>query len=139
MCIFCNDGDVVITIDSAAASACEGARAFQSDKLAGWTEDTLIGAELEIFDDVYVSVAEVVCGMEGCPPLETVLTALLDEGGHVAFKLASALMDVTKEDVVAGAVAAVAALRRAQEGGGAAGAESGVGDHHASSITVKLR
>ena len=104
MCIFCNDGPA-ITIDRAAASACEGARAFQSDKLAGWTEDTLVDSGLTIFEDVYVSVAEVKCGMEGCPPLETVLTAMFDSGGHGAFKVAAAMMEVTKEDVVAGAVA----------------------------------
>ena len=126
------------TISSAPASACEGARAFQSDKLAGWAEDTLNDAKLEILYDVYVSVAEVACGMEGCPPLETVLTAMLDAGGHVAFKLASAMMDVTKEEVIFGSVAALAALRRALDGtedGSAAGAESRDGGH---SVTVKL-
>ena len=133
MCIFCNDGPA-ITIDRAAASACEGARAFQSDKLAGWTEDTLVESGLTIFEDVYVSVAEVKCGMEGCPPLETVLTAMFDSGGHGAFKVAAAMMEVTKEDVVAGAVAMLEALRRALDGAAAPNA----GGAHASSVTVRL-
>ena len=73
------------------------ARAAHVRAIKEWT-----AREVALDEDAAVMVTELQCTEPGCPPLETCV-AVLRAGRSASFKVHKALIDVTEDDVVAGA------------------------------------
>jgi hypothetical protein len=58
---------------------------------------------LHLSDDVVIMATELRCTEEGCPPLETVVAVMHEDGAQQQFKIRKALVDVLYEDVEEGA------------------------------------
>eukprot|EP00941_MAST-03F_sp_MAST-3F-sp1_P000589 g589.t1 len=64
----------------------------------GWAEDAVEYYYEERYPDAYVSVAEVECMEEDCPPLEVIFT-ILDKKDPAMFRVPKPLMETTEDDV----------------------------------------
>lgn len=62
--------------------------------IKAWTR-----ARFALTDDDPVAVAEVACGMPGCPPLETVVTFWTAPDRRHAFKVFKSVTEVTDDDL----------------------------------------
>ena len=63
-------------------------------RIKAWTR-----ARFSLSDDVVVMVAEVACGMPGCPPLETIVTFWTTADTRHVFKAFKPAGAVTTEDL----------------------------------------
>ena len=63
-------------------------------RLKGWTR-----ARFGLGDDTVVFVAEIACGLPGCPPLETVVTFWTAPDRRHAFKLFKTVEEVVEDDL----------------------------------------
>ena len=64
------------------------------ERIKAWTR-----ARFALPDDVAIVVAELVCGLPGCPPLETVVAFWTADGTRHRFKLFKPVTDVDENDV----------------------------------------
>ncbi|MBM4005664.1 MAG: hypothetical protein FJ295_20640 [Planctomycetes bacterium] len=64
--------------------------------LKGWATELL-----PIPADATLTVAELECHEEGCPPIETVIAALVQGASPRQWKLHKSLPEVTRDDIVA--------------------------------------
>lgn len=69
-------------------------RLAASRRLKRWTRE-----RFALSDDIVVFVAEVACGLPGCPPLETVVAFWTTPGRRHAFKVFKRLADVVEDDL----------------------------------------
>jgi hypothetical protein len=58
---------------------------------------------LHLPEDVVIMATELRCTEEGCPPLETVIAVMREDGAQQQFKIHKALLHVLYEDVEEGA------------------------------------
>jgi hypothetical protein len=58
---------------------------------------------LHLSDDVVIMATELRCTEAACPPLETVIAVMREDGAQQQFKIHKALVDVLYEDVEEGA------------------------------------
>jgi hypothetical protein len=63
-------------------------------RVKAWTR-----ARFSLDDDVAILVAEIACGLPGCPPLETVVTFWTAPDRRHAFKVFKATLDVCEDDL----------------------------------------
>lgn len=76
-----------------------------SARVRGWVEQALGDPE-----DLTVSIAQLSCREEGCPPLETCISLLRRRAPSVAVTIHHALVDLTEEEVTLAVRAALPAL-----------------------------
>ena len=69
-------------------------RLAASRRLKAWTRK-----RFALSEDVVVFVAEMSCGLPGCPPLETVVTFWTAPDRRHAFKLFKRLAEVVEDDL----------------------------------------
>jgi hypothetical protein len=72
----------------------EPARAAAVRRIKAWTR-----ARFALDEDVAVSVAEIACGLPGCPPLETIVTFWTAPARRHAFKVFKRTADVVEDDL----------------------------------------
>jgi hypothetical protein len=70
------------------------ARTAAARRIKGWTR-----WRFALADDIVVFVAEVACGLPGCPPLETVVTFWTTPDRRHAFKVFKRTVDVVEDDL----------------------------------------
>ncbi|HLQ92689.1 MAG TPA: hypothetical protein VK148_21920, partial [Xanthobacteraceae bacterium] len=64
------------------------------EAVRGWTR-----AQFSLPDDDSVLVAEVACGLPGCPPIETVVAFWSDAGERHQFKIFKPVAEVVRDDL----------------------------------------
>jgi nitrate reductase delta subunit len=64
------------------------------DRVQGWTR-----ARFALDEDVPILVAEIACGVPGCPPLETVVAFWTDGDRRYHFKLFKPVAAVIEDDL----------------------------------------
>jgi hypothetical protein len=64
------------------------------DRVRAWTRE-----RFKLADALPVIVAEVVCGLPGCPPLETVVAFWTEDDRRHQFKLFKAVEEVVQDDL----------------------------------------
>jgi hypothetical protein len=64
------------------------------DRMAGWTR-----ARFKLRPEDAVLVAEIACGLPGCPPLETVVAFWTADGTRHRFKLFKPVAEVAEADL----------------------------------------
>jgi hypothetical protein len=64
------------------------------ERVRGWTRE-----RFKLAEDVPVLVAEIACGLPGCPPLETVVAFWTAEDRRHQFKLFKRVRDVVYDDL----------------------------------------
>ena len=70
------------------------AHAQALDRVRTWTRQ-----RFKLTDDVPIVVAEIACGLPGCPPLETVVAFWTAEDRRHQFKLFKPVRDVVYDDL----------------------------------------
>jgi len=73
-------------------------RAERTRAVKAWTREALL-----LPADAVVMATELTCTEPGCPPLETVVAVLREDGAQEQFKIHKALAEVTPDDVRRGA------------------------------------
>ncbi len=63
-------------------------------RLKDWTRE-----RFSLDDDIPVMVAEIACGLPGCPPIETIVTFWTATNTRHAFKAFKPAIEVTTEDL----------------------------------------
>ncbi len=63
-------------------------------RIKGWTR-----ARFRLGEDDAVAVAEIACGLPGCPPLETVVTFWTAPDRRHAFKVFKRVVEVVEDDL----------------------------------------
>jgi nitrate reductase delta subunit len=63
-------------------------------RIKAWTR-----ARFSLDEDVAVAVAEIACGLPGCPPLETVVTFWTAPDRRHAYKVFKRTVDVAEDDL----------------------------------------
>lgn len=70
------------------------ARLAHADRVQAWTR-----ARFGLAPDAVISVAQLACGVPGCPPVETVVMFWTADGEHYHFKLFKRLEEVVEDDL----------------------------------------
>jgi hypothetical protein len=70
------------------------AHAQALDRVRAWTRE-----RFKLGDDVPIVVAEVACGLPGCPPLETVVAFWTADDRRHQFKLFKPVQEVARDDL----------------------------------------
>jgi hypothetical protein len=70
------------------------AHAQALDRVRAWTRE-----RFKLADDVPIVVAEIACGLPGCPPLETVVAFWTADDRRHQFKLFKPVQEVTRNDL----------------------------------------
>jgi hypothetical protein len=70
------------------------AHAQALDRVRTWTRE-----RFKLADDVPIVVAEIACGLPGCPPLETVVAFWTADDRRHQFKLFKLVQEVARDDL----------------------------------------